>query len=121
MEIDLTDINTSKLKADTIYFSISNINRLYNFKYLIMPVSIYNIIERNLIGTDEPIYNNIENENVDIHFVGLIGNLICYVDYSCHPNQIFMKYDSRTSRDNKLNSILNNKNIISEIIIEIIQ
>ena len=80
-----------------------NIKMSVKHNYIIMPMTVYNILEFNdnfLPVIYEP------NENGPV-LVGFIGEFECYLDIYLPPNEIIVSWDKQTSRDVKLESILN--------------
>ena len=80
-----------------------NIEMSVKHNYIIMPMTVYNILEFNdnfLPVIYEP------NEKGPV-LVGSIGEFKCYLDIHLPPNEILVSWDKQTARDVKLESILN--------------
>lgn len=98
-------VNEYKMKGDRLLLAINKINDEMSVKYnyIVIPVAIYNIIEcndyfkANEIGSTE-----------GLRKVGSIGEFECYLDIHLPPNEILMSWDKSTSRNVKIESILDN-------------
>jgi hypothetical protein len=113
MEIDLTDIpigytenyvDEYKLKSSKLIKDINSINSkmVKKYNYMIIPIYIYNIIE-----FDDRFKPSKINDIEVLRNVGSIGDVECYLDIYLPPDEIIMSWDKKTSRDVKLESILN--------------
>lgn len=113
MEIDLTDIAVGhaenymdeyKLKSSKIFKEINFINSemVKKYNYIIIPMSIYNIIECDDRFRPAPI-----SEGMVLRKVGSIGDIECYLDIYLPPDRIIVSWDKQTAREVKINSILN--------------
>jgi len=93
-----------KLKSDKIFNEIKNINQSMNkkYNYIIIPVSIYNIIECD--DRFKPYPFDIE---CDLRKIGVLGDIECYLDIHLPPDQILISWDKQTARDVKIDNILN--------------
>ena len=120
MKIDLTNVGVGHelsnyelevLKSGRLYQNLSKINEK-KFNYLIVSMDVFSIIEHH--HWFKPAINN-RDEMSSIWLVGSFGEFQCYVDLLSPSNLISMQYDKQTSRDNKLESILDGTNIINEI------
>ena len=87
-----------------------------DFNYLIIPVSIFNIIGDNRMFTK---FNTDKYEDSGVCFIGEFGQYKCYVDIFLPPNQILFRYDKQSSREYKLDAILTNKEFTDEIYIDL--
>lgn len=113
MEIDLTDIPTGyadnymdeyKLKSNKLFKDINFINSemFKKYNYIIIPMSIYNIIE-----CDDRFKPCLTSEGLVLRKVGSIGDIECYLDIYLPPDRIIVSWDKQTAREVKINSILN--------------
>lgn len=122
MEIDLNDIPIGiaethrelyMLKSAKIYKEIKKMDKKHNF--IIMPMSVYNIIECHQyfepchIHTPEGIFK-----------VGIFCGYECYVDMLLTDNRIIMSKDKQAMRENKINSILGISDLEKDLEIDII-
>lgn len=113
MEIDLTDIPTGysesymdeyRLKSGKLFKDINSINSemVKKYNYIIIPMSIYNIIECDDRFKPSPI-----SAESNLRKVGSIGDIECYLDIYLPPDQIIISWDKQTARDVKIDNILN--------------
>lgn len=113
MEIDLTDIPVGyaenymdeyKLKSNKLFKDINSMNygMVKKYNYIIIPMSVYNIIE-----CDDRFKPSEISEGVDLRKVGSIGDIECYLDIYLPPDQIIISWDKQTARDVKIDNILN--------------
>jgi hypothetical protein len=113
MEIDLTDIpkgcvenymDEYQLKSGKLFKEINSINSKMNkkYNYIIIPMSIYNIIE-----CDDRFKPSESSEGLVLRKVGSIGDIECYLDIYLPPDRIIVSWDKQTSRDVKIDNILN--------------
>jgi hypothetical protein len=116
MEIDLTDIPAGyvdnymdeyQLKSSKLFKEINSINSKMNkkYNYIIIPMAIYNIIE-----CDTRFKPTSISDELDLRKVGIIGDIECYLDIYLPPNQIIVSWDKQTTRDVKIDNILNGIN-----------
>lgn len=124
MVIDL-NIDFEKLVNYTSEYRVKSVklltalNRLNNkmsrkYNYIIIPMSVYNIIE--CCDDFKPsFYDNKEG----LKKVGFIGEFECYLDIHLKSDEIILSWDKATSREIKIESILSGSNIEFEKRIEI--
>jgi hypothetical protein len=79
-----------------------NIKMSIRHNYIIIPMTVYNILEFN----DNFLSVKYESGDGPV-LVGSIGDFKCYLDIHLPPNEIIVSWDKQTSRDVKLESILN--------------
>jgi hypothetical protein len=79
-----------------------NIKMTIRHNYIIIPMTVYNILEFN----DNFLSVKYESGDGPV-LVGTIGEFECYLDIYLPPNEIVVSWDKQTSRDVKLESILN--------------
>jgi len=115
MVIDLSDIpfvhsgsyrDECRVKGNKLLTELNriNINMSTKHNYIIIPVSIYNLLEINDSFISLEKSANTYDGPIK---VGLIGEFICYLDIHLPPNEIIVSWDRQTSRNVKLDSILN--------------
>jgi hypothetical protein len=128
MKIDLNDtpngiaettyenmrLKSNKLIKEVQFYRNSE-NLDHNF--MIIPMSIFNIIECNHNFKHSPINASM---NLGILYVGDLLGLKCYLDVTQPPDTITLSYDKSIMRDNKIESILNNENLKQEIDITVL-
>jgi hypothetical protein len=122
MEIDLNKITygqieseyeENRLKSSTIYNSLNRLNENYNF--IIMPMSVFNILEC------DPRFSSCEiNNPTGIFKVGIFCGYDCYVDLYLTDNRIILSKDLQRMRENKINAILGTDELIKDLNIDII-
>ena len=93
-----------KVKGNKLLTELNRINIKMSTKhnYIIIPMTVYNILEFN----DNFLSVKYESGDGPV-LVGSIGEFKCYLDIYLPPNEILVSWDKQTSRDVKLESILN--------------
>lgn len=111
-------VNEYKIKTDTLLSYIKKINdeMTIRYNYIIIPMSIYNIIE----CSDYFKSHNYETLDNDLRKVGTIGEFECYLDIYLPPNEILISWDKSTSRNVKIESILSDTQIEKQKKIKVI-
>lgn len=116
--IDLTNIDPQHEDriADHIYQEVikSNTDIDVKFNYIIMSVAIFNIIECHKAFHSPPT-SSVDDVLTGLTFVGILGEFNCYVDIYCPANELSVQYDKQISRNNKIESILNDLEIINSV------
>ena len=122
MKIDLNNISygqiesendMNRLKSSTIYNSVNRLNDNYNF--IIMPMSVFNILECDIRFSSCEI-----NNPIGIFQVGTFCGYDCYVDLYLTDNRIVLSKDLQRMRENKINAILGTDELIKDLNIDII-
>lgn len=93
-----------RVKGNKLLTELNRINIKMSTKhnYIIIPMTVYNILEFN----DNFLSVKYESGDGPV-LVGTIGYFKCYLDIHLPPNEILVSWDKQTSRDVKLESILN--------------
>jgi len=93
-----------RVKGNKLLTELNRINIKMSTKhnYIIIPMTVYNILEFN----DNFLSVKYESGDGPV-LVGTIGEFKCYLDIYLSPNEILVSWDKQTSRDVKLESILN--------------
>jgi len=123
MKIDLNKITygqieseyeENRLKSSTIYNSLNRFNENYNF--IIMPMSVFNILEC------DPRFSSCEigDNPTNIFKVGVWCGYDCYVDLYLTENKIILSRDLQRMRENKINAILGTDELKKDLNIDII-
>ena len=122
MEINLNNIRYGQIESDydmnrlmssNIYNNVNRFNENYNF--IIMPMSIFNIIE------SDTRFLSCEIDNpTGIFKVGVWCGYDCYVDLYLTENKIILSKDIQRMRENKINAILGTDELIKDLNIDII-
>lgn len=95
-----------KIKSRLLLTTLNNINNraLVKYNYIIIPISIYNIIEQ----SDLFLASREEKMEDGLIKVGTIGDFKCYLDIYSPSNKIEVYWDKEILRELRINSILNN-------------
>jgi len=111
MVIDISTTSYSHLsykdeylvKSNKLLTELNRINIKMNIKhnYIIMPMTVYNILEYN--DNFSPVIYESGDGPV---LVGTIGEFKCYLDIYLPPDRVIVSWDKETARDVKINSIL---------------
>jgi len=107
------DYDMNRLKSSNIYNSVNKLNDNYNF--IIMPMSVFNIIECDSRFSSCKIDNP-----TGIFKVGVWCGYDCYVDLYLTENKIILSKDLQRMRENKINAILGTDELIKDLNIDII-
>ena len=119
MEIDLRDLPLGQLDssydfermiAGRIMRDINKLNESCEIKYnyMIIPMSIYNILEHHPSFLSKKIT---ESESDGLWNVGYIFGYECYLDMIMSTDQISIYYNKQIARDLKIDSILEDRMI----------
>ena len=93
-----------KLKSVRLLTALNrlNINMTKKYNYIIMPMSVYNIIE--CCDNFKSIKYDVDNIS-NLKKVGFLGDFECYLDIYLNKNEIIVSWDKATSRDVKINNL----------------
>ena len=112
MEIKLPDIKGTYIEScdEQTNLILDGVEKFKESKhnYLIVPMRIYNIIQ--FSGYFKSIHYDLSG----IMHVGYLLDFHVYLDMYIPPDEILISYDKSISRDNKLDAILNGKDMIKE-------
>ena len=86
--------------------------------FMIVPMSIYNILEANDSFKFAPL-DSLMSEELLRH-MGSIYDIEVYLDLFSPSDTIILRYDKSVMRDNKIDAILNNSKIKEEIEITVL-
>ena len=118
MIIDLSSIKNDdyveeyKIKSRVIIEEIS----VFGFNFIIIPVGIFNILEK-----DDRFISEVDvNMEEPLCKVGSICELECYVDIHMRYDEILLNYDKIKMRDVKIDHILNDNELLKEKRVKII-
>jgi hypothetical protein len=120
LDIAETDYEFRKLKSNKLMTEINKRKQEQNF--MIIPMSIYNILETNssfVYPTNDSFLTNNKDEEL-LRFVGSIYHIDVYLDILAPPDSITLSYDKSIMRDNKIDAILNNEELKEEIEITVL-
>lgn len=112
MEIKLPDIKGTYIESCNQQTSII-LDGVEKFKeskhnYLIVPMRVYNILQ---FCVD---FIEVEYDPGILVHVGHINDLHVYLDMHMPSDEILISYDKSVARDNRLDSLLSNEDIIKE-------
>lgn len=112
MEIKLPDIKGTYIEScdEQTNIILDGVEKFKESKhnYLIVPMRIYNIIQFS------GYFKSIPYDLSGIMHVGYLLDFHVYLDMYIPPDEILISYDKSISRDNKLDAILNGKDMIKE-------
>lgn len=128
MEIDLNDIpngisetnyENMRLKSNKLIkeFQFYRNSKKLDHNFMIIPMSIFNIIECNHHFKHSHINATMD---LGILYVGDLLGFKCYLDITQPPDTITLSYDKSIIRDNKIESILNSEKLKQEIDITVL-
>lgn len=112
-------VNEYKVKSNKLLTELNrlNINMNEKYNYLIIPISVYNVIE----CSDSFIpYKESISKDETLRKVGSIGGFECYLDIHLSPNEILVSWDKATSRNMKIDSLLSGVDVEKEKKIKVI-
>jgi len=134
MEIDLNDVpngisetnyENMRLKSNKLIkeFQFYRNSKKIDHNFMIIPVSIFNIIECNHYFKHSHISDIIHLGKIypELLYVGDLLGFKCYLDITQPPDTITLSYDKSIIRDNKIESILNSEKLKQEIDITVLK
>jgi hypothetical protein len=122
MRIDLTSVGNGHtlsnyemmvLKGSYIHRGVINANADTNgdFNYLIISMNVFNAIDSHPMFVPWSDAKYIDGP----YYVGRLGTFECYVDLYLPPNTILMQYNKQVARDKRIDNILNDVDILTEV------
>ena len=101
---DLYDVKT---KADMISYELHSINSEVKTKYnyIIVSMPVYNVLDRSNGFIQDN--DNGDFDDKSLRKVGKLGEFDVYLDIHLKTNTILLDWDKQTSRDVKLDALLN--------------
>lgn len=122
MKIDLTNVGNGYaldnyemtiLKGSHIHKGIIKANNDTNssFNYLMISMNVFNALDSHPMFVSWSDAKYIDGP----YYVGRLGTFECYVDLYLPPNTILMQYDKQIARDNKIDNILNDVDVLNEV------
>lgn len=122
MKINLTNVGNGYvldnyemmiLKGSHIHKGIIKANHDTNssFNYLVISMNVFNALDAHPMFTSWSDAKYIDGP----YYVGRFGTFECYVDLYLPPNTILMQYDKQIARDNKIDNILNDVDVLNEV------
>ena len=113
-----TDYEFRKLKSNKLITEINERKQDQNF--MIIPMSIYNVLETNSAFIYPSNDSFLTKDEELLRFVGSIYHIDVYLDILAPPDSIILSYDKSIMRDNKIDAILNNRELKEEIEITVL-
>jgi hypothetical protein len=113
-----TSFELSQLKSNKLIKEIVMQRNKTGQNFMIVPMSIYNILEANKSFQFASL-NSLMNEETLRH-MGSINGIEVYLDLFSPSDTIVLKYDKIIMRDNKIEAILNGEELKEEIEITIL-
>jgi hypothetical protein len=112
MKIKLPDIKGTYIEScdqqtNVILDTVLKVDKK-KYNYLIVPMRVYNIMQFSHL------FKSIPYDMSGLMHVGYIIDFHVYLDMYMPPDEILISYDKSVSRDNKLDSILNDEDMIKE-------
>ena len=118
LDIAETDYEFRKLKSNKLMTEINKRKKDQNF--MIIPMSIYNVLETNSAFIYPSNDSFLTKDEELLRFVGSIYHIDVYLDILAPPDSIILSYDKSIMRDNKIDAILNNRELKEEIEITVL-
>jgi hypothetical protein len=113
-----TSFELAQLKSNRLIKEIVMQRNKTGQNFMIVPMSIYNILEANKSFKFAPL-DSLMDEDILRH-MGSINGIEVYLDLFSPSDTIILKYDKSIMRDNKIDAILNGEEIKEEIEITIL-
>jgi hypothetical protein len=88
-----------------------NLKMKNKYNFIIVPISIYNIIEPCRLFQSKP---EILNSNTGLRDIGFFGNFECYLDIYLPSDEILLLWNKSIERDMKINNLLKGEEIEKE-------
>jgi hypothetical protein len=113
-----TSFELSKLKSNKLIKEIVMQRNKTGQNFMIVPMSIYNILEAN----DSFVFARLESLMSEelLRHMGSINGIEVYLDLFSPSDTITLRYDKSIMRDNKIDAILNNEKLKEEIEITVL-
>ena len=113
-----TSFELSKLKSNKLIKEIVMQRNKTGQNFMIVPMSIYNILEAN----DSFKFARLESLMSEelLRHMGTINGIEIYLDLFSPSDTIILRYDKSIMRDNKIDVILNNSELKKEIEITVL-
>jgi hypothetical protein len=122
-----TSFELAQLKSNTLIKKITIQRNKTGQNFMIVPMSIYNILETNnyFRSTLDSLSNSNSIRNIngiceDLRYMGSINGIEVYLDLLSPSDTIILKHDRSIMRDNKINSILNGEELKEEVEITVL-
>lgn len=113
-----TSFEMAQLKSNKLIKEIVMQRNKTGQNFMIVPMSIYNILEANKSFKFAPIESLMKEEG--LRFMGWVSGIEVYLDLLSPSDTIILKYDKSIMRDNKIDALLNGDKLKEEIEITIL-
>lgn len=113
-----TSFELAKLKSNKLIKEIVMQRNKTGQNFMIVPMSIYNIIEANNSFEFARLESLLSEDN--LRHMGSIDGIEVYLDLFSPSDTITLRYDKSIMRDNKINAILNDSKLKEEIEITVL-
>lgn len=113
-----TSFELSQLKSNKLIKEIVMQRNKTGQNFMIVPMSIYNILECNKSFQFAPIESLMEEDC--LRFMGSIFGINVYLDLFSPSDTLILKYDKSITRDNRIEAILNGDELKQEIEITVL-
>ena len=120
-----TSFELSQLKSNKLIKEIVIQRNKTGQNFMIVPMSIYNILETNNYFRFNSLSNSNSIRNIngmceDLRHMGSINGIEVYLDLLSPSDTIILKYDKSIMRDNKIGAILNGEQLKKEVEITVL-
>lgn len=113
-----TSFELAQLKSNKLIKEIVMQRNKTGQNFMIVPMSIFNILETNANFIFGVIKSNTEEGG--LRHMGCINDIEVYLDLLAPSDTIVLKYDKSVMRDNKINALLNGDALKEEIEITVL-
>lgn len=113
-----TSFELAQLKSNKLIKEIVMQRNKTGQNFMIVPMSIYNILEANKSFNFAPL-NSLMNED-PLRHMGSVNGIEVYLDLFSPSDTIILKYDKSIIRDNKIDALLNGDKLKQEIEITVL-
>jgi hypothetical protein len=120
-----TSFELAQLKSNRLVKKITIQRNKTGQNFMIVPMSIYNILETNNYFRANSLSNSNSIRNIngmceDLRHMGSINGIEVYLDLLSPSDTIILKYDKSVMRDNKIGAILNGEQLKKEVEITVL-
>jgi hypothetical protein len=120
-----TSFELAQLKSNRLVKKITIQRNKTGQNFMIVPMSIYNILETNNYFRFNSLSNSNSIRNIngmceDLRHMGSINGIEVYLDLLSPSDTIILKYDKSVMRDNKIGAILNGEQLKKEVEITVL-
>ena len=113
-----TSFELAQLKSNKLIKEIVMQRNKTGQNFMIVPMSIYNILESNMSFKYAPLDSLMDED--PLRHMGSINDIEVYLDLFSPSDTIILKYDKSIMRDNKIDAILRGEELKEEIEITVL-